>query len=134
MAFKNDITFFKGRSDYTGLSSRSLLTDTLQEIIIFLYLFDYEEISRIILFQVGTSSLISAWKYVRVARISLQFRYMLPWLSSNRGTVESENEHATEEIDARGMRYLKYVLYPVSALWGFYNLYHYSYKSWWSWV
>ena len=26
LAFKNDIAFFRGRSDYTGLSSRSLVT------------------------------------------------------------------------------------------------------------
>lgn len=25
------------------------------------------------------------------------------------------------------------MLYPLSAFWGLYNLYHYSYKSWWSW-
>jgi len=32
------------------------------------------------------------------------------------------------------MRYLKFVLYPLSASWGIYNLYYYSYKSWWSWL
>mmetsp|Transcript_7009 Transcript_7009/g.15847 ORF Transcript_7009/g.15847 Transcript_7009/m.15847 type:complete len:235 (+) Transcript_7009:795-1499(+) len=32
------------------------------------------------------------------------------------------------------MRYLKFLLYPLSAVWGLYNLYHYSYKSWWSWL
>jgi hypothetical protein len=134
MAFKNDITFFKGRSDYSGLSSRSLMTDTVQEMVIFLYLYDYEDISRIILFQVGTSAAIGAWKYARVAKLSLKLEYMLPWLSSKRGTAENKNEQDTEDIDAKGMRYLKYVLYPLSAAWGLYNLYQYSYKSWWSWL
>merc|ERR1712056_77970 len=32
------------------------------------------------------------------------------------------------------MRYLKYFLYPLSACWGIYNLFHYDYKSWWSWL
>lgn len=48
LAFKNEITFFKGRSDYTGLSSRSLATDVVQEIVIFLYLFDFDTISRLV--------------------------------------------------------------------------------------
>merc|ERR1719277_2861528 len=100
MAFKNDITFFRGRADYTGLSSRSLATDTLQEIVIFLYLYDYEDISRIVLFQVGTSSLIGAWKYIRVARLGIYWSYALPWVSHNRGSEGSSKEMDTEEIDA----------------------------------
>merc|ERR1719161_1765219 len=27
-----------------------------------------------------------------------------------------------------------WVLYPLSACWGIYNVYHYTYKSWWSWL
>lgn len=135
MAFKNDISFFKGRKDYTGLSSRSLATDTLQELIIFLYLFDYEDISRIVLFQVGASSAISAWKYVRVSRLNLGWQYLLPWLKPTRGGLsDNQSEQDTEEIDAKGMRYLSWIMYPLSACWGLYNLHNYAYKSWWSWL
>jgi hypothetical protein len=136
LAFKNDISFFRGRKDYVGLSSRTLATDTLQEIIIFLYLLDYDDISRIVLFQVGVGAAISAWKYVRVSRLQLRWKYMLPWLDQTRGDCDnsSSSEQQTEEIDAKGMRYLKIVLYPVSAAWGIYNLFHYDYKSWWSWL
>merc|ERR1712187_339049 len=52
----------------------------------------------------------------------------------HRGQGGSKQEEGTEEIDAKGMRYLKFVLYPLSAAWGIYNLYHYVYKSWWSWL
>eukprot|EP00928_Gymnodinium_smaydae_P010932 TRINITY_DN14115_c0_g6_i1.p1 TRINITY_DN14115_c0_g6~~TRINITY_DN14115_c0_g6_i1.p1 ORF type:complete len:838 (-),score=211.40 TRINITY_DN14115_c0_g6_i1:23-2407(-) len=134
LAFKNDISFFRGRSDYSGLSSRSLATDTLQDIVIFLYLYDYDDISRIVLFQVGTSAIIAAWKYRRVARLGVEFQYCLPWVTHNRAEASDANEKSTEDIDAKGMQYLKYVLYPLSAIWGIYNLYHYSYKSWWSWL
>merc|ERR1719336_1964771 len=109
MAFKNDISFFRGRADYTGLSSRSLATDTLQDLVIFLYLYDFEDISRIVLFQIGTSTLIGAWKYARVARLGIQWIYALPWVTHNRGSAGSSEEKSTEEIDAKGMRYLKFV-------------------------
>ena len=33
-----------------------------------------EDISRIVLFQVGTSAAISAWKYVRVGRLGIYRR------------------------------------------------------------
>merc|ERR1711974_265305 len=134
LAFKNDISFFRGRSDYAGLSSRSMATDTLQEIVIWLYLYDFDDISRILLFQVGCSAVIGAWKYAQVAHLGLQWRYCLPWISHSRADCASSGEKDTEDIDARGMRYLKFVLYPMSAIWGAYNLYHYSYKSWWSWL
>ncbi|CAE7774455.1 CLPTM1L [Symbiodinium sp. CCMP2592] len=142
LAFKNDITFFKGRSDYTGLSSRSLATDLVQEIVIFLYLYDFDSISRLLLLQLGMSAAISFWKYARVARLGTRWLYFLPWATYGRCTASSPalpnspqaDETSTEEADERGMRYLKYVLYPLSAGWGLYSLYHYSYKSWWSWV
>ncbi|CAE7174657.1 CLPTM1L [Symbiodinium microadriaticum] len=141
LAFKNEITFFKGRSDYTGLSSRSLATDVVQEIVIFLYLFDFDTISRLVLLQIGMSAAISFWKYARVARLGTTWLYFLPWATYGRCTASSRalpdsqaDETLTEEADERGMRYLKYVLYPLSAGWGLYSLYHYPYKNWWSWV
>ncbi|CAE7238546.1 CLPTM1L [Symbiodinium natans] len=140
LAFKNDITFFKGRSDYTGLSSRSLATDTIQEIVIFFYLYDFDSISRLLLLQLGMSAAISFWKYARVARLGTRWSYFLPWAKYGRCMANSPEdcqevgEAFTEEVDARGMRYLKYILYPLSAAWGLYSLYHYSYKSWWSWM
>lgn len=133
LAFKNDISFFKGRRDYTGLSSRSLATDTVHEIVLFLYLYDFEHISRIILFQMGTSALIGAWKFAKVARLRISWQYFLPWLTYNRGGAD-KTEQDTEDIDAAGMRMLKYILYPLSFCWGLWNLYHYTYKNWWSWA
>ncbi|CAE7339799.1 CLPTM1L [Symbiodinium pilosum] len=141
LAFKNDITFFKGRSDYTGLSSRSLATDTLQEVVLFFYLYDFDGISRLLLWQFGMSAAISFWKYARVARLGTRWAYALPWAkygrcasSTSSAECDQAGEAFTEDVDARGMRYLKYVLYPLSAAWGVYNLYHHSYKSWWSWM
>merc|ERR1712232_1323801 len=33
-----------------------------------------------------------------------------------------------------GMKYLMWFSYPVSACWGIYNVYNYTYRSWWSWL
>lgn len=132
LAFKNDIAFFRGRQDYTGLSSRSLGTDVLQDIVIFLYLYDLTGISRIVLAQVGIGAAISAWKYVRVARLKLRWSNALPWVTHNRG-LALEGEKDTEDIDAKGMNMLMWVLYPLSIAWGIWCLQTYHYSSWWSW-
>ncbi len=137
MAFKNDVAFFKGINDYTGLSSRSLVTDVLHSVVIFLYVLDYEHASRIILMQLFIEVVIGLWKVKRRLKLHLFFRYGLPWVGaaseSGQPQALSRGEAATEAIDARAMRYLKIVLYPLSAAWGVYCLYNYRYSSWWSW-
>jgi len=137
LAFKNEIAFFKGRTDFAGLSSRSLATDAIQAWVIFFYLLDYEHASRVVLFQLGAGALIASWKVRRRMRISLVWSYALPWLrtpGAEEGGAARLAEHATEEIDQLAMRYMKYFLYPLSLCWGVYCLAHYEYKSWWSWL
>lgn len=131
LAFKNDVSFFRGRDDYTGLSSRSLGTDALQELVIFLYLYDFDHISRLILFQLGAQAAFGLWKYARVARLGVTWSYLLPWVTYGRLAEASEKQ--TDEIDARGMYMTKCIVYPAMACCCVYNLTKYSYKSWWSW-
>lgn len=133
MAFKNDISFFQGRSDYAGLSSRSLATDALQSWIIFFYLFDYKDASQIILFQLLIGALIDTWKLKKRTHATVQWKYLLPWVVWRKREL-SEGERKTEDIDAKGMYYLKLCLYPLSVAWGLYCVYYYRYKSWWSWL
>ena len=141
LAFKNDIAFFKGLSDYTGLSSRSMVTDAIHSVVIFLYVYDYENASRILLFQLGAGALIAMWKVKKRLRLRFTFAYFLPWVvaetapsNENNEQERVEREAKTDEIDMQGMRYLKYVFYPLSIGWGLYCLYNYRYKSWWSWL
>ncbi|CAJ1376655.1 unnamed protein product [Effrenium voratum] len=139
LAFKNDVSFFKGRADYIGLSSRSMGTAALQEVVWFLYLFDVD-VSKLLLFQLGVQACFSIWKYIRVARLGLRWTHLLlPWVRNGRAiaaaaSTDHSDEDYTEEVDARAMSYTKMVLYPLSACWGLYNLYHSEYKSWWSWM
>lgn len=94
LAFKNDIAYFKGRADYRGLSSRSLATDVLQSLIIWLYLYDFDDISTLVLLQVGIATLIDAWKYARVARLGVYLEYYLPWCVTMRGkTRVGDDKH-----------------------------------------
>jgi hypothetical protein len=132
LAFKNDIAFFKGRDDFSGLSSRSLITDFSISLIIFLYLCDNEFTSRIVLYPMGVGVLIDAWKVKRRLHMHVFWSYLQPWVGYHTQKI-SKQEQATEDIDAKGMRYLAMVLYPLVLMMAIYSLIHSSYKSWWSW-
>eukprot|EP00802_Teleaulax_amphioxeia_P019197 Tamp_19420.p1 GENE.Tamp_19420~~Tamp_19420.p1 ORF type:complete len:186 (-),score=38.21 Tamp_19420:376-933(-) len=84
LAFKEDIGFFMGREDYTGLSSRTLLSGFVCFFIQFLYLLDNDGTSRIVLVSVFSSVCVEGWKAVKVTKAGIQMEYMLPWLVSRR--------------------------------------------------
>ena len=94
--------------------------------------------SRIILAEVGIGCLIEGWKVSKIARR----RGMLTrafWSGAARGAAGgapalSATEEATDEADARAMRWLSYGLYPLVVAWGAYSLYYHAHKSWWSWL
>lgn len=136
LAFKNDVTFFRGRQDYTGLSSRSIITDAMHSLVIFLYVLDFEHASKIVVWQLGSGTAIGLWKVSKRLRLGIFWRFMLPWVGPKgeaTAQITQRGERVTEDIDAKGMRYLTYVLYPLSIGWGIYCLVTYRYKSWWSW-
>ena len=54
LAFKNDISFWSGRTDMTGLSTRTLVWRAFSQTIIFLYLME-ESTSLLVLIPTGES-------------------------------------------------------------------------------
>merc|ERR1712166_1569110 len=132
LAFKNDISFFQGREDFTGLSSRSLVTEFGISLIIFLYLYDNEFTSRLVLYPMGFGLVVNVWKLKRRLHLRLFWQYLLPWVGGK--SDFSAEEKVTEDIDARGMKYIAVVLYPMVVCLAVYSLMNHSYKSWWSWL
>jgi hypothetical protein len=86
MAFKNDVSYFKGREDYRGLSSRSYFTETIHSVVILLYMWDFDDASNMLLLQTSIGTFIDLWKYGRVARLGIYVEFKLPWVLSMRDT------------------------------------------------
>merc|ERR1712050_57043 len=95
MAFKNEVSYFKGKEDYRGLSSRSLSMTTLHSIVIMLYMWDFEDTSNMLMVQMSISTFIEVWKYGRVARLGIYIEHKLPWILSMRNT---SSEFVKEKI------------------------------------
>ena len=72
LAFKNDIHFWKGRKNFEGLSVRSVIANTVIQLVVLLYLCDNSsDTSYMILVSSFIGVLIEFWKVTQVVNISL---------------------------------------------------------------
>jgi hypothetical protein len=124
LAFKNDVQFWSSASDMYGLSKRSVIGNAVCSVILFLFLYDSPETSWLILGTIGVGALVEVWKMTRV----------LGWTgaASRRDFTAAEKE--TNRIDAAGMRYLWFLLWPAIGGWAVYSLLHHQHRSWYSWL
>ncbi len=124
LAFKNDVEFWSNASDMYGLSKRSVIGNAVCSVILFLFLYDSPETSWLILATLGVGALVEVWKMTRV----------MGWTgaASRRDFTAAEKE--TNRIDAAGMRYLWYLLWPAIGGWAVYSLLHHQHRSWYSWL
>uniref|UniRef100_A0AAR2JNN8 Lipid scramblase CLPTM1L n=1 Tax=Pygocentrus nattereri TaxID=42514 RepID=A0AAR2JNN8_PYGNA len=88
-AFKNDVSFWRGKKSLAGISRRSLIWRCFSTVVIFLHLLE-EQTSWLTLIPMGIATLIEVQK---------QILY--------------EMERATEEHDSKAMKFLSYLLYPL---------------------
>ena len=114
LAFKNDISFWRGKRSMEGLSSSTVLWRAFSQTVIFLYLMD-EETSLLVLVPSGIAAVIEMWKVTKIYQ------------------CESRSK-TTEEFDSTAMKYLSYVLYPLCFAGAVYSLLYTPHKSWWSWT
>merc|ERR1719391_1272224 len=131
LAFKNDISFWSGRTDMTGLSTRTLVWRAFSQTIIFLYLME-ESTSLLVLIPTGVSVIIEFWKVSKAFSFDLSKRGFYRKFEESKSNCEAEK--LTEEIDNEAMRYLSWVLYPLLAGGAVYSLLYTPHKSWYSWT
>lgn len=139
MAFKNEISFWASSKDLYGLSRRSVVGNAVCSIVLFLFLWGASKpdafrepafslcfvadsagtTSWIVIVTMGCHAAIDVWKCTKI----------LGW---SRKLTEAE-EH-TNQIDATGMRYLWWLLWPLMTGWALYSLFSYRHRSWYSWA
>jgi len=111
-----------------GLSVRSIFTSAITQSIIFLYLVD-NDTSWVILLSSGVGLLIEFWKIKKAMDVIRTDTF--PYMQLNyKQTYKSE----TLKYDQLAMKYLSYVLYPLSLGFSVFSLFYSQHKSWYSWV
>lgn len=123
--------FYRTKTNFAGISSRSLISNFICQLIVYLYLVDNEYTSTVVLTSSGISTLIELWKIKRILKVTVEWKGLLPMVV-NKSTSSAEDE--TDQFDRTAMRWLNIILYPLvvaSAVW---SLIHHPHKSWWSWA
>jgi len=134
LAFKNDVGFWRGRTNMEGLSARSFMANFACQVIIFLHLLEGRQTSIIILAEVAIGVAIEAWKVSKImaARGMANLGY---WRGGQKpADNRSKRDLETDEYDAYATRMLSYVMYPLVALYGLYCLVYLPQRSWLGWL
>jgi len=127
LAFKNDISFFKGAKSMNGLSVRSMVVNAFFQVIIFFYLMD-NETSYMVLMSNGVGLVIEFWKITKAVRFSFE-NGKLTWVETS-----TFSGSKTKEYDEIAMNHLLFVTMPLVAGYGIYSLVHMKHKGWYSWL
>ena len=132
LAFKNDIGFWKQKSNLEGLSVRTQWTSFVCQLIIFANLMDRGQSSWIIVGEMGVSVCIEGWKVTKFLARDGVFHRLFG--VGAKALDKSQMQKDTELYDKRAMRFLSYLLYPVVLAYGGYSLFYHPQRSWRSWV
>ncbi|XP_036139714.1 cleft lip and palate transmembrane protein 1-like protein isoform X2 [Monomorium pharaonis] len=132
LAIKNDVSFWRKKSNLIGLSKWTMIWRSFSQTIIFLYLCDQGS-SLLILVPTGISTVIELWKFKKISRVELiNSGNILPRIRLKTNDIDTA-EMKTREFDAESMRYLSYLLYPLVIIGATYSLLYQPHKSWYSW-
>jgi len=123
LAFKNDVGFFMQRESIEGLSRVSMIGNFICNLITLLYLID-NDTSILVVGTIFVETCIQFWKVGKVLKVQ--------W-SSMSMKKRTQAERDTHSHDVDGMWYLAWVLVPCVVGHAGYCLYHYQYKSVYSW-
>jgi len=154
LTFKNDVDFWKGNTDLTGLSVRALFLDWMSQVVILLYLIEMDS-SLLMTVPTGVGMLIALWKCQRGAGLKLikvgsggkeekkswynsffgMFGYELSATRLNESSTTGNDLAAlTEEMDQLATKLLgKYFLLPLVTTYAIYSLMKEHHAGWYSW-
>ena len=129
LAFKNDVQFWRKKKSMEGLSVRSLGVNCFFQTIIFLYLFD-NDTSTLILLSTGVGLLIEYWKLHKAFNCVITWKpFRINWKLS-----ESYTSNETQTHDQVATTHLLYALMPLIVGYSAYSLLHNPHKSFYSWA
>lgn len=131
MAFKSDIGFWRDNKSMKGLSAKSIMMNTVCQLIVTLYLLD-NETNFMVMFGQFVGLVIECWKITKAMHVSVIWYGSIPMLKFKER--QSYTEGNTKEHDDKAMVYLAYVLFPLVVAYSIYNLIYEEHKSWYSWI
>ncbi len=130
LAFRDEIRFYRGRKNLSGVSTSTAITRLVCSLIILLYLLDGGGTSWVVLVSMFSSCSVDAWKVWKLLRP--EWKRSFPFFAIRQ--LQSGKEQETNEYDRIAFKNLAMILYPLVIGWSLYALQHYEYRSWYSWL
>ena len=130
LAFRDEVRFYRGRENLSGVSASTVVGNTICSLIILLYLIDGGVTSWVVLVGLVSSLVVEVWKMWKLLRPS--FTTAFPFVALRR--TMSPEESKTTEYDRIACRKLSWILYPLVVGWSLYALVTYEYRSVYSWL
>ena len=126
LAFKNDVGFWKGRTNVEGLSVRSQWSNFICSTIIFLNIWDSRgTASSIIVVETGVAALLEFWKC---------WKFIAAKRARKKNNEEaSEMQKDTDEADAKAMKWLVFAVFPCVVGLSIRSLLYHEHRSWRAW-
>ena len=129
LAFRDEIYFYRGKQNLSGVSTSTVITRLMCSVIILLYLLDGGGTSWVVLLSLFSSCAVEGWKVWKLLKPTLTTKFPFVYIRQ----LESDKERETAKYDAIALWYLAMFFYPLVFVWSIYSLKHYEYKSWYSW-
>ncbi|ORM39478.1 Cleft lip and palate transmembrane protein 1 [Babesia sp. Xinjiang] len=129
-ALKNDIQFWHQNDSMEGLSALSVLINFICDVIVALYIFDSENVSWLVLFEIAVGLVASAWKVSKAIRINTKREFPYLELGNAKNYVESN----TKKYDRIAIKYMSMVMLPCVMGYAVYSLFYEKHKSWYSYI
>ncbi len=100
LAFKNDVSFWRGKRTMEGLSTTTVLWRAFSQTVVFLYLLD-ENTSLLVLGPSGVAALIEMWKVTKALKVEVSWS---GGIKVGGAGEKTDSEKSTDEFDANAMK------------------------------
>eukprot|EP00614_Pseudopedinella_elastica_P008783 CAMPEP_0172608176 /NCGR_PEP_ID=MMETSP1068-20121228/28275_1 /TAXON_ID=35684 /ORGANISM="Pseudopedinella elastica, Strain CCMP716" /LENGTH=523 /DNA_ID=CAMNT_0013411357 /DNA_START=14 /DNA_END=1585 /DNA_ORIENTATION=+ len=129
LAFSNDVAFYRKRTDFTGISLRSMGLNCVFQTVILLYLFD-NDTSWVVRASSSIGLVIEYWKMAKAVNFGLKREGFKLMFHENYSTSESE----TKTFDKIATDHVFMGVYPLILGYSCYMLNSSKFKSFYSWI
>lgn len=134
LAFSSDISFWRAKTSFEGLSSTSVTLQACMNIIMFLYVQEQRQ-TKFVMYFIAFRFCLQLWKLRKLTTFQRCSGWpFLRWVNRAGADQGLEELQDINDAERRCMRGLLLVLLPVICSFCAYRLIYYRFRSWYSWI
>lgn len=133
LAFASDITFWRQKTSFEGLSSSSVALQACMNIIMFFYVQEQRQ-TKFVLYFIGFRFSLQLWKLRKLTEFRRSEKWpFFRWVNRSGASEQLEEMEGVDGADSTCMKWLMLLLTPVIVAFSLYRLVTQPFRSWYSW-